>query len=301
MSGKVKCGVVGTGVFGGYHANKLSAHPRIEFIGVYDSNEDRSQSLARTHNVRAFSNFEQLLAEIDAVVIAAPAYFHGPLAIEALNAGKHCLIEKPIAAQIEQAKNIIDLSLSNNLIVQIGHQERFVVQAIGLDKIPEMPLTIEAIRLGPPTDRGDDVSVTLDLMTHDLDVVLMLMGQMPDEVDGKTHSEYTPFSDETRACLTFGSTQVKLTASRLAPAYKRVMEITYPSGYVKIDFNAKTLSHNTPFDLNADFAAIPSAKDSLGAATDGFVSAILGEADVMVNAQDGCNALKLAIAIDEGA
>ena len=298
MTEKVKCGVVGAGVFGGYHANKLAAHPCIDFIGIYDAYKLPAQNLAAKHSVKAFESFEHLLEEIDAVILAAPARFHGELAIAALEAGKHCLIEKPIASQLEQAQRIIDLALAHNLIVQIGHQERFVAQAIGLDKIPERPLAIEAQRLGPPTDRGSDVSVTLDLMTHDLDLVLMLMGHMPNGVEGETRSENTPFSDETRSRLRFGGTQVTLMASRLAPDYKRVMEITYPSGRVSIDFNAKTLSHDTPFDLNADFADCPSAMDSLGAATDGFVIAILGEADVVVSAQEGFNALKLALQID---
>ena len=300
MSEKVKCGIVGAGVFGGYHANKLVAHPRIDFIGVYDASVPRAQSLAVKHNVRAFEGFEALLAEIDAVIIAAPARFHGELAIQALEAGKHCLIEKPIASQLEQARMIVELSLANKLIVQIGHQERFVAKAIGLDKVPERPLAIEAQRLGPPTDRGADVSVTLDLMTHDLDMVLMLMGEMPDGTKGETRSENTAFSDETRARLTFANTRVTLTASRLAPAYKRVMEITYPSGRVSIDFNAKTLSHDSPFDLNADFADNPIAKDSLGAATDSFVEAVLHGKPTIISAKDGYNALKLALQIDGG-
>ena len=301
MSETVKFGIVGAGVFGGYHANKLTAHPRIAFIGVNDAKMQGAQNLASKHNVRAFESFELLLAEVDAVIIATPACFHGLLAVQALEAGKHCLVEKPIAAELEQAQRIIELAQAHKLIVQIGHQERFVAQAIGLDKVPERPLKIKACRLGPPSGRGGDVSVTLDLMSHDIDLVLMLMGEMPDRVTGQTRSENTPFSDETHARLSFGDTQVTLQASRLAPSYKRVMEITYPSGQAIIDFNAKTLSHDTPFDLNANFAESPAAKDSLGAATDRFVNAILGQADVMVSAQDGYKALKLALQIDESA
>ena len=298
MSRKVKIGLIGAGVFGGYHANKLAAHPRIDFIGLYDHDAARAKEVAAKHSVRVFAGLRALYAKVDALVIACPARYHGDIAINALKAGKHCLIEKPIAPTLAQAETIHEFATDTSLVVQIGHQERFVAKAIGLDTIPERPLSLNAQRLGPPSGRGGDVSVTLDLMTHDLDLVLMLMGHMPDSVRGQTRAVDTPFSDETLAHLTFGSAQVTLKASRLAPAFTRTMDIKYPSGDVHIDFNAKTMRHSTPFDLNENFADDPIAQDSLGAATNSFVQAILDGMPVMITAQDGYNALKLALQID---
>jgi len=182
--------------------------------------------------------------------------------------------------------------------VQTGHQERFVAKAIGLEAVPETPKFIKANRIGRESARGTDVSVTLDLMTHDLDLVLWLMGRQPQKITSQTQKVYSPHSDITEARLDFADGYAELIASRAADAFRRTMEIVYPSGTVHIDFNTKTLQHDTPFDLDTNFAAKPMASDSLGAATESFVASILQDAPIIVTAQDGYNALKLALDID---
>ena len=290
--------VIGAGVFGGYHANKCAANPRADFVGIYDPDLERAKIHAEKHNVEAFDNFQVMLTKCDAVIIASPADTHGAMALTALEAGKHCLIEKPIASTLKDAERIVQLAQETKLIVQVGHQERFVAKAIGLDNLPQIPEHIVSRRLSTFSKRGTDVSVTLDLMTHDLDLVLMLMGELPKEVKGQTRFEHSNHADFSRGELRFENGTAKLTASRLEDAFLRTMEITYPSGTVHIDFNAKTLTHNTPFDLNENFGEDPSAKDSLGAASEAFISAILDGTPIPVTALDGYNALKLALVID---
>ena len=298
LNQRLKIAVIGAGVFGGYHANKCAAHPRAEFIGVYDPDIARAKTQAEKHGVQAFDNFQAMLAQTEAVVIASPADTHGAMALAALEYGKHCLIEKPVASTLKDAKRIVELATEKNLVVQVGHQERFVAKAIGLDRLAESPLKIVSRRMSKYSQRGTDVSVSLDLMTHDLDLVLMLMGGLPITATGETRTEMSKAPDFAKGELAFENGTAALTASRLEDDFSRSMEITYPSGMVSIDFNAKTLTHNTPFDLNADFGADPAAKDSLGAATNAFIEAVLDGKPVPVTAEDGYNALKLALCID---
>ena len=298
MNQSLKIAVIGAGVFGGYHANKCAAHPRADFVGIYDRNISRAKLQAEKHGVKAFDNFQSMLAQTDAVIIASPADTHGAMALTALEFGKHCLIEKPITSSLKEAARIVQLAKDKNLIVQIGHQERFVAKAIGLHNLPQSPLNIVARRMSKFSKRGTDVSVTLDLMTHDLDLVVMLMGGLPIEARGETRIEKSEYPDFTKGDLRFENGTATLTASRLEDDFSRTMDITYPSGTISIDFNAKTLTHNTPFDLNADFGQDPDAKDSLGAATNAFIEAVLDGKAVPVTAEDGYNALKLALVID---
>ncbi|WP_233353572.1 Gfo/Idh/MocA family protein [Hellea balneolensis] len=294
----MKVAVIGAGVFGGYHANKCAENSHAEFIGIFDPDIGRAKSQAAKHGVQAFDNYKAMLDKCEAVVVASPADTHGTMAITALEFGKHCLIEKPVASKLKDAARIVELATEKDLFVQVGHQERFVAKAIGLNTLPENPTRIMSRRMSKYSERGTDVSVSLDLMTHDLDLVVMLMGGLPQQVKGQTRIEKSQFPDFSQGELKYAQGSALLTASRLEDDFSRTMDITYPSGEVHIDFNAKTLSHTTPFDLNAEFGSDPSAKDSLGAASEAFISAILDGTPVPVTAQDGYNALKLALAID---
>ena len=144
MSDRVKIGLIGAGVFAGYHANKLAAHPRIDFIGVIDKDITAAKSLADVHTTKSLT-LKALLKQSEAVVIASPATTHGGIAIQALKAGCHCLIEKPIATNPDDVDEIVALQASQNLVVQVGHQERMVLRAIGLDRVIERPIKIEAV------------------------------------------------------------------------------------------------------------------------------------------------------------
>ncbi len=297
MSQGLKIGLIGAGVFAGYHANKLSAHPRVDFVGIYDADEEKAAALSETHKISAYS-LVGLLAESDAVIIAASATFHGEIGLQALDAGCHCLIEKPLATSVQQAEAIVMRASEKGLRVQVGHQERMVLRAIGLDLINERPLAIKAVRSNPYSKRGTDTSVTMDLMTHDIDLCTALFEQAPDRVDGHSTAIKSKTADEAQGRLHYGDAVAELTASRIVETGERYMMISYPSGEVHIDFNAKTLTHSTPFDLNTHFAEDSRAADSLGAATDVFVRAVLDGSPVLVSAEDGAVAVQVAAEID---
>jgi len=169
MVDTIKIGLIGAGVFAGYHANKLAEHERVEFMGVHDPDGSRARILSNKHGVPALHD-EDLFDVSDAVIVACPAIYHGEMVARALHYGCHCLVEKPLSTSLAAAEDILELSDQKNLIVQIGHQERIVLNAIGLDKVEERPTQIEAVRYSPYSLRGTDTSVTMDLMTHDIDL-----------------------------------------------------------------------------------------------------------------------------------
>ncbi len=298
-SDSLKIGVIGAGVFGNYHAGKCAAHPRHDFVGIFDPDHKRVREVAKRHKTRAFDNCNTLLSEVDAVIIACVAVHHGPIAIAALKAGRHVFVEKPIADSLKSAQTMVRLAKENNLVLQVGHQERFVARAIGLDSVPKQPTKITATRFGPVSQRGTDVSVTLDLMTHDLDMAMWLMGEPPTSVDGESLCVYSDTPDAARAKLVFSNgATAHLEASRCEDGPDRVMRIDYPDGYVRIDFVNKTFEDTTGYGFNKDFAGHPLAQDSLGAGTSAFTSSILDGTPVAVSGQDGLNALEVALKID---
>lgn len=300
MSRKLKVGVVGAGVFGGYHAQKCQDHPRAEYIGTYDICAASARRAASKRGGTGYARYSSLLKDCEAIIIASPASQHGTMALQALNAGCHTLIEKPIATTRRAAEACIEAAASKPLVLQIGHQERFVAKAIGLDRIPEIPTRIEARRFSPYSSRGTDVSVTLDLMTHDIDMALWLMKGRPAHVSGNSVAVRSETPDAAIAHFSFdGGGRVRLTASRVEQASERVMTLHYPSGTVSIDFNAKTMVQTAGFDLDSNFAAHPMAKDSLAAAMDSFVSAALDGSAVEITGLHGLHALDLALKIDE--
>lgn len=298
MPEHIKIGLVGAGVFAGYHANKLAAHPRVSFTGVHDPDAGRAAGLAQKHNIRSLS-LQGLLRASDAVVIACPASFHGSVALRALEADCHVLVEKPLATSNAEAGAIAKLASAKNLIVQIGHQERMVLRAIGLDKIRERPLKIEAVRNSPYSPRGTDTSVTFDLMTHDIDLCTALLGGAPDDIRGESGRVRSRTPDMAFAQLRYGALKARLSASRVADVSERWMTLTYPSGEVHIDFNAKRLTNMAGFDLDTNFGENKIAKDSLGAAADVFVRAVMDGTQVLVSAEEGAIAVRVAAEIDK--
>ncbi len=299
MKKRIQFGMIGAGVFAGYHANKLSANPLVDFIGVFDPALPRATKLAQLHKVQVLSE-PALFARCEAVIIACPASFHGEMALKALEAGCHCLIEKPLAITSAVARAIADFADKNDLVVQIGHQERMVLKAIGLLDIDELPLAISAIRQNPYAERGLDTSVTLDLMTHDIDICTALFGRAPDRISGWSKPVRSETPDIAEAELYYGEASAKLKASRVVDVGERRMRVTYASGQVHIDFNTKTLINDSDHDLNTDFGSSELAQDSLGAATQLFVAAIMDRGPVLVSAQDGLIAVNVATQIDGG-
>jgi len=297
---KLRAGVLGAGAFGRIHARKYAEDARVHFVGVFDPDDERAQQLADTHGAESFATCDALFAACDIVTIASPPSFHGDAALAALKAGKHLLIEKPPATDVERGAAIVRIGREKKLVVGCGHQERLVFEAIGLLAAPEKPLHIESVREGPWTGRSADVSVTLDLMVHDLDLALMLLKQKPSRVTATARSEHGRTADRIEANLVFDGAEARFVSSRIEEGRQRYMRARYPSGEVFIDFMARKFENSTSFPLNAAFAETRIGSDPLGANVAQFIDAVLGVAPrPVVNGEEALAVLELALEVDQ--
>lgn len=297
MSESLRAGVVGAGVFGGFHAKKYVELDGVQLIGVYDINPDRAAELAAPLGARAFADLESLLAEVDVLTIASPAVAHAAEALTALKAGCAVYLEKPLAVTLEDADQIIAEAAARKLPVAVGHQERVIFQAMGLFDLAEKPIRLEAVRRGTPSPRNHDVSAVLDLMIHDLDLALTLTDAEPLAVEAEGDE------DQTSAEVTFddGFTAV-FESSRVADARERTMKLVYPSGELVIDFIARTFENSTSFPLDQHFAETPAGRDPLGASVREFIDAVRGVSPrPLVTAEEAARALDLALAVEQAA
>ncbi len=300
MAETLRAGVIGAGVFGGYHAQKWAGFDGIELTAIFDSHPERAEALAARFSAQAFTDLPAFFDAVDVVSITTPAVSHGPRALQALKAGKPVYIEKPLAVTPNEADAIVAEAMRRKLVVACGFSERVAIEAIGLFAAPERPTLIEATRLGAPSPRNQDVSVVLDLMIHDIDIALSLAGGAPLTVEAEGVRGETGMLDEVRAEIMFDSGVVaRLHASRVAPAADRRMRIGYPSGAVDIDFVAGELGNETGFPLDPGFAATPGSRDRLNASLARFLSAVRGEGTVVADARDGQRSLDLALAVEQ--
>ncbi len=296
---RLRAGVLGAGAFGRIHARKYAEDARVHFVGVFDPDDERASQLADTHGAEAFASLDALLNKIEILTIASPPSFHAANARAALLAGKHVLVEKPLATDATLGAELVAIAAANTCVLACGHQERLVFEAMGLFDAPERPTRIESVREGPWTGRSADVSVTLDLMVHDLDLALKLMGRSADRVTATAHAEHGKAADAIEATLGFGDAEAVFTSSRIAADRKRTMRAVYPSGEIRIDFLARTFENTTSFPLNAAFAETRIGADPLGANVSIFIDAVLGVAPrPVVNGEEALAVLKLALDVD---
>lgn len=306
MTQALKAGVVGAGVFGGYHAKKYVELDGVTLVGVYDVDLSRAQALAEPLGATGYDDLDAFLAAVDVVTVAAPAVHHAAPALAALKAGKPVYSEKPLAVTPDDADRMVAAAAKAGLPLACGHQERVVFQAMGLLDIPEQPLRLEAVRRGTPSDRNLDVSVVLDLMIHDIDLALTLCAGEPIAVEAegaitRSSSLANPHLDWVKAEATFdnGFTAV-FDSSRVAEARERTMKVVYPSGEVEIDFLQRTFRNTTPFPLIENFTETPAGKDPLGLSVAGFLKAVRGEAPrPVVTGEEASRALDLALAVEQ--
>src|SRR6201996_7676658 len=239
---KLRVGIAGAGHFGRYHALKVASSSRAQLAGIYDLDLERAKTVGWETGTRHLS-FEALLTSCDALIVAAPAEVHFEPASKALRAGKHVLVEKPIAATLAQADELSALAKKHKLVLQVGHLERFSAAYQAMAARIGAPLYIEATRIAPFKPRGTDVSVILDLMIHDLDLVLALIDSEIESVDAVGAPVASPHEDIANARLRFRNGAVAtITASRISPRTERRMRIFAQDSYMAADFSARTLT-----------------------------------------------------------
>lgn len=234
---KLKIGVIGVGHMGQYHVNVLSSMLSHSLIGIYDLNLDHAEQLATKYETRAFASLEQLLGRVDAVTIAVPTNLHYDIARKALEYDCHVLLEKPMTETVEEAKTLLELAKQKNKILQVGHVERFNGAVMELHKIVTEPLFIESKRISPFTPRIKDVGVILDVMIHDLDIVLNLVNSPIQSYHATGRSVYTDHEDVAIITLNFESGCVAtLVGSRVSQNKQRILNISQDKSYINLNY-----------------------------------------------------------------
>lgn len=303
---KLKTAVVGVGYLGTFHAEKLARLPESKLVAVADSHFATAHRVARRLGVEAVSDYRQLLGKVDAVSIAVPTEYHFAVASEFLKSRVHVLLEKPIAATLEEAQALIDLAAQQQRILQIGHLERFNPAVLALENMIEQPLFIESHRLAPFKPRGIDVSVVLDLMIHDIDLILNLVNSPIRRIDASGVPVLSSAIDIVNARLQFANHCVaNVTASRISLKSERKMRLFQHDAYLTIDFqnNRLGIHRKGATEIYPGIQGITSEErgfpkeDVLATEIAAFLSAIRHGRSPLVSGEDGKRALAMAIEI----
>jgi len=318
--------VIGVGHLGKEHARILSGLPDVELVGVADVSGEQAQTVARNCRTAAFTAYWPLLSQVDAAVIAVPTCFHHAVAGDFLARGIHLLIEKPLASTLAQAEALTALAHQHEAILQVGHIERFNPAFEELRRRPLQPKFIEGRRVGPYTGRSTDIGAVLDMMIHDLDLVLTLVGAPVRSVEAVGASVFGGHEDMVQTLLTFeNGCVVSLAASRVSPQPQRRMHVWGPEGFANIDFARRSLTLVQPGDelrAGLDIRKMsPAARaalrddlygkhlqtleldcnrgDQLTRELQDFVRCARDRAAPRVTGEDGCRAIDLATRILE--
>ncbi len=312
----VTVGVAGVGSLGYHHARLYAALEGARLAGVYDADAARAEKVARTVGTTAFGSLEALLEAVEAVSVVVPTPAHHAVGLAAVARGRHVLVEKPLAATISEAEALVAAARNAGVVLQTGHVERFNKAVRAAMPYLRDVRYVESDRVAPFAVRGSDVAVILDLMIHDIDLVLTLVGQPVTEVRASGIGVVTPSVDIASARIEFaGGAVANLTASRLARERVRTLRVFQPSGYLSLDLAAGTgeflrlkpdalraLVANGAPDLTTVVEQVP-----LGA-TDGeplalelasFLKAVRGEERVAVSGEAGLEALRIAYRVLE--
>jgi len=237
----LKLAVIGTGHLGRIHARLIAGMDGAELFAVADPVEEPRQAVAAEHGCRAVADYHDLIGQIHGAVVATPTSLHHEVAHTLLSAGIHTLIEKPITSTVAEADDLLELAAENERVVQVGHVERFNPGFTSARSSIDRPKYIEAVRAGGYTFRSTDVSVVLDLMIHDIDLVLSLVQSPLAEVDALGVCVFGPHEDIVQARLTFESGCIaNLTASRTSFRPQRSMDVYSAAGFAGIDFGGRT-------------------------------------------------------------
>jgi predicted dehydrogenase len=307
-------GVIGVGSLGYHHARILRGVAGAEMVGVYDVSAERAAQVASELGVRAFASPEALLGAAEAAVIAVPTTEHADVALAAIERGVHLLIEKPIASTLEEADRILAAAARRGVLVGTGHVERFNAALRACEPYLDGPRFIESHRLAPFNPRGTDVAVVLDLMIHDIDLVLGLVDGSVTSVDAVGVPVLTPSVDIANARLRFESGAVaNITASRVSRERMRKLRLFQPSGYLSLDLGSGTGEFlrlrdgvalgqiaSGQVQLENIVERIELAGDGtepLRAELEAWISAVRGEGKLVVSGEDGRRALAVALEI----
>jgi predicted dehydrogenase len=301
---KIKVGVIGVGYLGRFHAEKYAQHPDVELIGVVDADAARAGQISKKLNTEAFADVSSLFGRVDAVSIVVPTVLHHRVAKQCLEQGLHILLEKPITSTLEQADELIRLSVEKGLMLQVGHIERFNPAVKAIKGRLRSPRYLSAERMAPFTVRCTDVNVVFDLMIHDLDIVMDLAGVDPVSVSAAGASVITKEIDAAAARIIFKNGCVAdVTASRVSDEKKRTLRVFDGNALYVSDYQSQkamllrggdnAAPELAPEDISLD------KQDTLNEEIKAFIQSVENKTRPLVTGAEARKAIALAKAITE--
>ena len=308
MSKILKVAVVGVGHLGKWHADKYAASDACELVAVVDTNLDNAREIANKHGATAYSDYREVIPLVDAVSLVVPTSLHYKIAREFLKAGIHCLVEKPITETVAEASELIELARARELVLQVGHIERFNSVMIGIEQQLQQPLFLESTRLAPFSLRAIDVSVILDLMIHDIDIILDLIDSPVKHISASGISVLSDNIDIANTRIEFENHCVaNVTASRISRKRERKLRIFQREAYLSADFQEKIvavarkgITNNPEGFKDVDYEEFHfEDNDALNLEVLDFIDAIQQRRRPLVNGEDGRRALETAISITQ--
>lgn len=307
MAKRLRVGVVGVGYFGRFHAAHYARHPRAQLVAVADIDKPAADEVAHQHGCMSVSDYRQLIDHVDAVSIAVPTPEHFAVASELMAAGIDVLIEKPMTHDLESAAELLNVADRLGRVLQVGHIERFSACFRALRGLVTQPVYIESHRISPWRERGADVDVVFDLMIHDIDMILGLVGSPVTAVHAVGTSVFSQKVDLANARLAFASGCVAtVTASRVSHKTERSLRIFQPSGYLLCDFGASRII-KTVAQGGAPTESVPAVastsldvptEDSLANEIDEFITCVESRERPTVDGRVGQEAIEVASRIN---
>ena len=298
---RIKVGVVGVGYLGDHHARVYSEIPSVELVGVADTDRKRAEEVAQKFNTTPYVDYRDLIGKVNAVSIVVPTVLHHEVAIDFIKNGVDILLEKPITRTIPEARNLIKEADKKSLILQIGHLERFNAAFRRLKGILTTPLFIESYRLSPFPERGADVDVILDLMIHDIDIALSLMGSEISDIRAVGIPVLTSKVDIANVRIEFRSGCVaNLTSSRVSKEKMRKLRIFQPEAYISLDYQnqellvfKRILKEGMRPEIEMERVNVIKG-DSLKAEIEAFIDSVKSRKAPLVSGKEGLAALTVA-------
>jgi predicted dehydrogenase len=299
--GKILAGVIGVGYLGKFHAEKYAASDKASLVGVVDIDDQRAREVAARVGTSVVPDYRELFGRVQCVSIAVPTQFHHRIASDFLGSGVDVLVEKPLTADIGEARELVDIAQAKKLILQVGHLERFNPAIRRLESVIKEPKFIECHRLAPFVERGTDVDVVLDLMIHDIDVIASLVRSPVKRVEAIGVPVLTDKPDIANARITFANGCIaNVTSSRVSVKRERKVRFFQPDAYISIDYDqrrAQIFHKPAPgagwLDIRGENIAIQDG-DALADEIDSFLDCVRSRTLPLVSGVEALRALEIA-------
>lgn len=295
----INVGVIGVGSIGVHHARIYSGLEDVHLAGIVDPDTGRAHEIAAKHNCKVFSSYQELIDSVDAVSIAVPTTLHFEIAMACLKNNRHILVEKPVTTTLEEADRLIEEADRRNLTFQVGHLERFNAGVSMISAMVNKPKFIESQRLSPFLGRGTDVDVTLDLMIHDIDIILSLVDSEIADIRATGAKVLTDNIDIAHAWIEFENGCIaEAVSSRIADDKKRELKIFQHNAYLNLDYQKQEVSCYIKQNGNVEKETRkPEVKEPLKEQLISFIECIKNSTAPLVSGREGKEALKVVLKI----